>query len=209
MRQRPWADLVERLSKARKLRRHALLELRDSEKSYLAGLSEMERLYHAQVRADLEAVQPVIKRTDENIVFGQVGSASSPPPYPLPLFPPLRRHPPPRRTPAACCMNGQPCRLASAAASCSCLAPPPAHPCAAPPAASTTMRISRRECVWAAGGVGVTGTRPFPPPLRPFFPRLSLLLLHFPLRLSLLLPRPPTFSPLSNCPPPAPSTHEL
>ena len=60
------------MDKARRLRAHALRELRDSEKSYLAGLLEMQTTYHAQIRADLESVAPVIRRNDEHIVFGQV-----------------------------------------------------------------------------------------------------------------------------------------
>jgi hypothetical protein len=66
------AAILKKLDKARTLRGHALKELRDSEKSYLKGLREMESSYHAQIRADLESVVPVIKRNDENIVFGQL-----------------------------------------------------------------------------------------------------------------------------------------
>jgi len=64
--------IVTKLEKARVLRNHTIKELRDTEKSYLQGLRAMESIYHAQIVADLQSVGPVIKRNDENIVFGQL-----------------------------------------------------------------------------------------------------------------------------------------
>ena len=51
------AVVMSKMDKARRLRAHALKELRDSEKSYLAGLREMESTYRAQIRADLGDTQ--------------------------------------------------------------------------------------------------------------------------------------------------------
>ena len=65
-------SIVAKLERARSLRNHTVKELRDSEKSYLGGLREMQSVYHAQIRADLESVAPVVQRHHEDVVFGQL-----------------------------------------------------------------------------------------------------------------------------------------
>ena len=66
------AKLADILRKATTLRTHSVRELMDSEVSYKEGLREMQRVYHAQVTADLQSVAPVISRHDEEIVFGRI-----------------------------------------------------------------------------------------------------------------------------------------
>ena len=46
---------------------HAVRELRDTERTYLRGLEDMERIYQAQIRADLESVAPVTQPYDEEV----------------------------------------------------------------------------------------------------------------------------------------------
>ena len=66
------AAITAKLKRARVTQGHAVRELRDTERTYLKGLEDMERIYHAQIRADLESVAPVTQRHDEEIVFGQL-----------------------------------------------------------------------------------------------------------------------------------------